>query len=814
MSAVPTCSGTTTRENHSTHVIRHLSVASFVVALLAAAPIVRAQGRIEEQSPGTGSEPGSVSPLPSTVNTGGADVLAAIDGPPPPIPPEVISRDEQGRATVRAIKLTEGIRLDGQLDEQVYHTVPPISGFIQQTPDEGAPASEPTEAWVMFDGTNLYVGARCYDSAPPSEWVANDMRRDTAQLRQNDTLAVILDTFYDRRNGVAFYTNPLAARADFAITNEGNPNSDWNPVWDVRTGRFEGGWTVEMEIPFKSLRYRPGPTQLWGFQIRRVIRRRNEGSYLTPLPISAARGSGIRGIFRVSDAATLAGLEVPQGSRNLEIKPYGIGSVITDRETSPANTNDGDGDVGVDVKYGITQNLTADFTYNTDFAQVEVDEQQVNLTRFSLFFPEKREFFLEGRGIFEFAPGPAGGRGAGFRDNTAPTLFYSRRIGLEEDQVVPIVAGGRLTGKVGAFDVGAITIQTDDEAVLRVAATNFTVLRVKRDLLRKSSVGALFTNRSVSTIGTGAGQTYGVDGTFAFYDNLSFLGSFARTQTPGLTGQDASYQGQFAYEGDRYGMRASHLLVEDNFIPDIGFVLRDNFRRTFALGRFSPRPRSIDVVRQFSVEASVDYILTANTSVLETRQNQLRFQTEFDSSDQLSVAFTDSYELLEQPFSPGLDVMIPPGGYDFQDVEVSYQLGQQHRANGTVSVRTGGYFNGDITSVDFNRGYVELTQQLSVEPSISLNWIDVPQGRFRTDLARARVNYTFSPRMFFSGLVQYNSSNDTLASNLRFRWEYRPGSELFVVYTEDRDTTPLRPDRSTELRNRGFVVKINRLLRF
>ena len=219
-------------------------------------------------------------------------------------------------------------------------------------------------------------------------------------------------------------------------------------------------------------------------------------------------------------------------------------------------------------------------------------------------------------------------------------------------------------------------------------------------------------------------------------------------------------------------------------------------------------------MRQFSLEGSVDYIETANTGFLETRENQLRFQTEFENSDQLNVGFTDSYELLHEPFSPGADVMIPVGSYDFQHVEVSYRLGQQRRANGTVSVRTGGYFNGNITSVDFNRGYVELTQQLSLEPSISFNWIDVPQGSFRTDLALARINYTFNPRMFFSGLVQYNSSNDTVASNLRFRWEYSPGSELFVVYTEDRDTTPLRPDRSTGLRNRGFVVKINRLLRF
>ena len=206
-----------------------------------------------------------------------------------------------------------------------------------------------------------------WDSAPPSEWVANEMRRDTRQLRQNDTFAVILDTFYDRRNGVAFYTNPLGAIADFAITNEGNPNSDWNPVWDVRTGRFEEGWTVEMEIPFKSLRYRPGPAQVWGVQLRRNVRRKNEWNYITPLPISA--GSGPGGIFRVSDAATLVGFDVPSGSKNLEIKPYGIGGFSTNLAATPPTRNVGAGDGGLDVKYGLTQNLTADFTANTDFAQ-------------------------------------------------------------------------------------------------------------------------------------------------------------------------------------------------------------------------------------------------------------------------------------------------------------------------------------------------------------------------------------------------------------------------------------------------------------
>ena len=764
-------------------------------------------------------EPGEVSGIPSILRLSS---LAAIDGPPPPNPPAVINRDERGRATIRAIKLREGIRLDGQLDESVYQTVRAITGFIQQAPDEGAPATEKTEAWIMFDERYLYVAGRVWDSAPPSEWVANEMRRDTAQLRQNDTFAVILDTFYDRRNGVAFYTNPLGALADFALTNEGNPNSDWNPVWDVRTGRFDGGWTVEMEIPFQSLRFRPGPVQVWGVQLRRNVRRKNEWAYITPLPISA--GSGPGGIFRVSDAATLVGLEVPGGSRNLEIKPYGIGGLTTDVNASPPQSNAGDGDFGVDVKYGITQNLTADFTYNTDFAQVEVDEQQVNLTRFSLFFPEKREFFLEGRGIFDFARGGTGGGRGGLRrggsgggffgGGNAPTLFYTRRIGLESGTIMPILGGGRVTGKIGAFDVGALSIQTDDAAISGAEMTNFTVVRVKRDILRRSSIGALLTNRSVSLAGDGSNQAYGADATFSFYDNVSLLGYVAKTRTPGLDSEDTSYQGRFNYAGDLYGVQAEHLVVEDNFVPEVGFLRRDNFRRTYTTARFSPRMRSSDLIRQFRVEGSFDYILTADTGLVETRQTQLGFSTELENSDRFGVSVADNYEFLVQPFTPGPGVTFPVGGYGFRDVEATYSLGAQHRLNGTFTVRAGEYFNGDIRSIGFNRGRVALTQQFSVEPSLSVNWIDTPQGSFRTDLVVARVNYTFTPRMFFSALIQYNSGSDTISSNLRLRWEYSPGSELFVVYSEDRDTDPLIPDRFSDLKNRGFVVKVNRLFRF
>ncbi len=736
----------------------------------------------------------------------------------------VVTRSADGDATVRAVRLETAPRLDGALDEPVYGTVEAITGFIQSMPDEGAPATERTEAWVLFDETHIYVSARLHDSAPPEQWVANEMRRDTSQLRDNDAFWVMFDTFLDRRNGVTFYTNPLGGIGDFQITNEGNPNSDWNPVWDVRTGRFDGGWTVEMAIPFKSLRYRNDAEPRWGIQLRRNIRRRNELAFLTPLPISAGR----RAMFRVSQAGTLEGLELPRAGRNLELKPYGIAGVTTNEDAVPRVRNDVDGDAGIDLKYGLTRNLTLDLTYNTDFAQVEVDEQQVNLTRFSLFFPEKREFFLEGQGIFDFARGGGGqstrdqalrqigGGGPGGRNgNTnAPTLFYSRRIGLENGVVVPILGGGRVTGKAGAFDIGALSIQTDDEAAAGASSTNFSTIRIKRDLLRRSSVGGILTNRSRSLSGDGASRTYGADGTFSFYENVSLVTYLARTETPGIDDRDLSYQGKFQYAGDRYGFEAEHLVVEDDFRPEMGFLRRDNFRRSYATARFSPRPAGLEAIRQFRVEGSLDYIETADTGWVETRQAQLAFSTELESSDRIGVSVADNYELLTTPFEPGEGVVLPVGGYGFRDVEFALTPGAQRRLTGTLRVRLGEYFNGTIRSVGVSRARLAVTPELAVEPIVSVNWIDTPQGAFRTDVIASRVTYTFSPRTFFAGLVQYASGADALSTNLRFRWEYSPGSELFVVYTEEQNTDPLRPDRSLELRNRGLVVKLTRLFRF
>ncbi len=285
--------------------------------------------------------------------------------------------------TVRAHRVDTPIRIDGKLDDEVYGRTAAITDFVQQEPDEYAPATEKTYAWIFFDNDNIYVSARNWESHPERR-VANEMRRDTSQLRQNDTFAVLFDTFHDKRNGYIFYANAIGGMADSQVTDEGPPNADWNTVWDVRTGEFDGGWIIEMAIPFKSLRYQPGRDQTWGVNLRRVVRWKNEWSYLAQVPRALTT---FRGLLKISSAGTLEGLQVPSGGRNLEIKPYALGGVSTDHTVRPAVTNDGDGRVGGDVKYGITQNITADLTINTDISQGEFDEQQSNRTRFNLFFP-------------------------------------------------------------------------------------------------------------------------------------------------------------------------------------------------------------------------------------------------------------------------------------------------------------------------------------------------------------------------------------------------------------------------------------------
>ena len=745
---------------------------------------------------------------------------AVIQGPPAPVAPAVITRTSSGQATVRAIKLTAPLTLDGVLDEAVYTKEAPFGGLIQVAPDAGAPATERSDLWITYDDRNIYLSCRCYETAPPDEWIVNELRRDTGGLRNNEHVGVLFDTFYDRRSGFAFYTNPLGARADYSIVDEGQSNTDWNPVWTSKTGRFDGGWTVEMAIPFKSLRYRAGRDQVWGVQIRRSVRHKNEWDYLTPVPRILA---GPMALNRVSAGGTLVGLDLPETGKNIELKPFLIERSTTDRVRNPQIVNSIRGEIGGDLKYNVTPNLTADLTVNTDFAQVEADEQQVNLTRFSLFFPEKRDFFLEGRGIFDFARGGSTGGGGANSASDTPQLFYTRRIGLDNGGVVPINLGGRLTGKVGKYAVGLMNIGTAGDAAFKAQPTNFTVMRVKRDVLQRSSIGAMYTNRSVGTTGTGSNAVYGVDGAFLLSQALNAGMYWAQSQTTGIAGNNQSYQGRIDYAVDRYGAKAEFLSVGRNFDPQVGFRRRSDINRTFGELRFSPRPASQAVVRKFTGTASGEYVENG-LGLVETRIWRGHFDTEFASSDVIGFDVTRNYEYLRQPFTPsGAPSPIARGGYGFSDVSAYYSFGAQRRASGTVRVQAGQFYDGTIRSITIGQGSamaparIAVFKRLAIEPTYSVTRIERPTSSFTTQLVRARVDYGFSPLMFASGLVQYNSADRAFSTNLRFRWEYAPGSELFLVYTDERDVRDDRyatPTTVRGLKNRAIVVKISRLFRY
>ncbi|MEQ1908615.1 MAG: DUF5916 domain-containing protein [Vicinamibacterales bacterium] len=727
-------------------------------------------------------------------------------GPPAPTLPDTISRDDQGRATVRAVRVTTPMRIDGKLDEPHYSSVQPASGFIQMEPQAGQPATEKTEVWVSFDKDNVYVGIRAWESQPERA-IVNEMRRDSNNIRQGDSVEFSFDTFRDRRNAILFEANSLGGRTDLQSTNERQFNPDWNPVWTLVAGKFDGGWTIEAAVPFKSIRYAPGTVQDWGFQARRSIKSKNEIAYLTKLPPSLGLG---RADFSASLYANLVGMEAPPLSRTLELKPYAIADITTDNTSTPKRTNDPSGDIGLDAKYSITQNLTADLTYNTDFAQVEADEQQVNLTRFSLFFPEKRDFFLENQGLFTFGNNTfAGGTSAATSD--LPLLFYSRRIGLAGSREVPILGGGRVTGRVGRYQLGLVNMQTREDTAAAAKATNFSVVRVKRDILRKSSIGVLATNRSKAQALPGSNQVYGVDGTFGFFSNLTFATYLAKSKSEGTTSDDMSYRAQMEYGGDRYGAQLERLSIDKNFNPEVGFLRRADMRKNYAQLRFSPRPKNIKRVRKFSSIGQFTY-LEDSAGQLATRISDGEFAVEFQNSDRFSVGINNDYELLVRPFTIVPGARVPPGGYDFTTGRIGYTMGQQRKVSGAFLFEKGSFYNGDRTAVTYNRSRINVSPQLSVEPNIVINWIDLPTGSFTTKLVGSRITFTLTPLVFASALVQYNSSTHTVSTNARLRWEYRAGSELFVVYNEERDSEAATGVPG--LFNRAFIVKVNRFLRF
>ena len=729
-------------------------------------------------------------------------MASRILGPPAPAAGKAVSRDADGRVTLRAFRLAEPLTVDGVLDDPVYDQVPAAAGFLQQEPNEGAPASESTRVWVLYDADSLYIAAEL-EEEHPERLMASEMRRDHRSIGWNDSFQIVLDTFYDRRNGFLFHTNALGALFDAQVTDERNTNSDWNTVWWVKSQVVEEGWTVEIRIPFRSLRYSAGGAQLWGINFQRNIKHKNEKVFFTPTPQAYNRD----GLVRLSNAATLVGLEAPAGSRRMELKPYAIGSQ-THAPLRDIN-NEWSGDVGGDFKFGVTDGLTADLTWNTDFAQVEDDESQVNLSRFSLFYPEKREFFLEGQGVFDFGGRQTRAFGGG-GPSDAPIPFFSRSIGISGGSSVPILGGARLHGRTGAYTMGIMNIQTGETAGLDVESTNFSAFRMKRDLFSRSNIGVIATHRNINADGSGSNSLYGVDGNLNPSDNIRINTFYMATSEPGVeTGhQAASYMGQFNYDTDLIDLTAERLYLGEDFNPGMGFVRRRDFTKNGASFQLSPRPRGIEAIRQFELKFQANNYDRLDGET-ETREYKFEGKAILESSDRLIVDHTMTEERLLDGFDLSTEVAVPAGNYRFNRTGLRLWLGTHRSFSGYFRYEFGDFFGGTRREVSY-WGRAEVSQRLSMEPNISLNWIEVPGGEVQAQVSSLRATYTVSPRSFLGALVQYNSAAQLMSANVRFRWEYSPGSDVFVVFSTNRDGD----DGLAGLSDRALVVKFTRLFRF
>ena len=710
--------------------------------------------------------------------------------------------------TLQAGRITESaaIRLDGALDEPAWQDGDVASGFRQQEPQEGAPASESTRIRVLYDHENLYVGVWAFDSRP-DRIIGRQLERD-AQLGLSrfgpsggdDAIELILDTFHDRRNAYYFGTNPQGIQVDGLITDESHePDLDWDGVWDVRARVSNDGWTAEFAIPLRTLRFPANAgQQTWGFNVQRVVARKNEQSLWT------AWSRENEGLNRVSRAGELGGLDSLRRGLDLSVKPYVLTAVGQDYDERPSGSADFEPDVGFDAKLGLASGLVLDFTVNTDFAQVEADEEQIDLSRFSLFFPEKREFFLENAGIFEFGAPQ-------FYGPPPLLLFFSRRIGLHQTefarpQTVPIIAGARLTGRAGGQTIGLLNVTTGEEESANAPLTNFAVARVKRDVGQRSYVGALVTHRLEES---GADNVVaGIDGNFWLSGPMVLEGFYARTWDSDPGGDDDTWQLTLDYTGDWIGWQVNHLEIGEELEPGIGFVLRRDIARSSGSLRFTPRP-PIRGLRKIDIRNNFEYVVYADSRKVLDRSWEISLAPELDSGDEADFELGYQFQRLDEAFElTRLDtapVIVPEGDYEDWRFEGRINTSGTRPLAAEVSGSVQGFWGGDRWELGGELSFS--SPHIGFDLGYSHNDIDVPGGAFTTDLVQGRLKLAVNTRLFGNALLQYNSQTGAFSANLRVDFIHRPGSDLFIVFNERRDIEDGRwnPD------SRAFIVKLTYL---
>jgi hypothetical protein len=727
-------------------------------------------------------------------------VLALLVTAAPVYAERLAVQSADGRRMVQAAEVRTPIVLDGELDDEAWREAEVTGEFVQAEPDEGQPASEPTEVRLAFDREALYVAVYCRDR-DAGDLIVNDIRKDFA-LGEQDSFEILLDTFADRRNGFVFITNPEGAKSDTQIANEGREvNTSWDAVWRVAAKTHADGWTAEIWIPFKTLRFEPGEGRSWGVNFARRIRRKNEVAYWSAVPRAYS-------IYRASQDGNLFGLpDVDQG-RNLRVKPF---IAASSTRATGGRAFDRNADVGVDLKYGVTPALTLDLTVNPDFAQAEADEQQVNLTRFSLFYPEKREFFLENSGIFYFGDIPRNARQTSrFRPPEEDLLlFFSRRIGLtDEGEQIPILGGARLTGRAAGFGVGVLSMQTDEVDAL--PGTNYTVVRARRDVLRNSDVGAIFMNRQ-STAAGDYNRVAGADANFRFLRYLSWNSFFVKSDTPGATGGELAWKTSLGWEDNFHHYQYSVLNVDDDFQADIGFVRRTGVRKHFVDAGIRPRPRWL---RKFGfLEFHPHNRLNRYTDLDNdevTRSDHWAASLFFARGGFIEYAVNPRMDTLVAPFDIRPDVSIPVGRYEWNEYQLTVETDRSRVLSGSLTLTNGGFWDG-TQNAQRVAVVIRPSYRLLVDFGVQRNEVTLrtPSAAFTTNLVTARTAYSFSTSMFLDSLLQYNTDVKQFNANVRFNLIHRPLSDLFVVYNEQQFTE--RPD---VLAGRAVILKYTHMLSF
>ena len=718
--------------------------------------------------------------------------------------------------SVQAVRIATPPRLDGLVEEELWRSISPASGFVQQNPDEGAPATERTEVRIAFDDRNLYFGIVCFDREPENIVVTQN-RRD-GSLDDTDSVQLLIDAYNDGQNAFVFGTSPTGIEFDAQITKAGQTrgsgggparagggggaqragaaafNLNWDAVWTVRSQVTDRGWESEIAIPFRTLRYKPGTDQTWGLNISRNIRRRNELSFWSPV-------SRAFEFSQVELAGQLHGLETKR-HRNVKLLPYVLGGLSQDYRLAEERT-DRTIRGGIDIKYGLTPGLTLDGTVNTDFAQVEVDDVQINLTRFDLFFPEKRPFFLENSGFFEFG------------SPREVEIFFSRRIGLDENrQEVPIDAGARVSGKIGKYQVGMLNMQSRNVDG-RTPANNYSVARVSRELPNRTSIGIIAVNRE--TVGTQEGysefnRTFGADANIGIGKFGNWFNYVAGTQTPGLSGSAHAYSSRFDYDDATHRISVGYLEVGEKFNPEVGFVRRVKFRKPSASYRYTYYPTK-GAWRTIEPHAFFQNWYSLDTNEKESGFEHYHLDSRLQNGGRLGLAYNRNFERLSVPFGVFPGVEIPAGRYQFGETIANFQSDPSAPLFGGGTLAIGDFYSGDITAFSFSGG-LRKGQNLTWTLTWARNDIELPMASFKTDLASLRFNWSITPKSYFQTLSQYSNRTNQLSHNLRLGLLSTSSTGLYVVYNTGMLMRDYVDPHSVERRveTQAFFIKFNYLL--